>query len=185
VTIVYHQKLPDQTGVLWQGAVEALPSGDWATPKVKGRPEAGVVFPDDYTFVAEVIGEHGRVVGRQQATLERSGELRVTAESDLKLRITRPTRWFDDWPEWVVAGQAPPNARVRVSVVYKQRFPQALGLLWQGKVEALPTGRWETAKLARRPAEALIFPDEYVFVAEVLGHEDRVLAREQVTVKQF
>ena len=184
VTIMYRQTFPEATGVLWQGELTALPTGDWTTPKVKGRPAEGVVFPDGYTFVVEALSEHGRVIGRRQATLGRMQDLRVDAEADTKLSITRPTRWLEDWPELVVAGQAPFGARLRLSIVYKQRFPERVGMLWQGMVEVLPTGRWETAKLSRRPEGELVSPDEYTFVAEVLGHDERVIAREQTTLKR-
>lgn len=108
------------------------------------------------------------------------GQVDINASiSPTTLEITAPADGSTAGETIRVFGQAPPGARVRVTITYRIRvITTVTGQLWQGVVNVGPDAEWRTPEVD----SSTLFgrANEYVIVAELLSPTNTVLATRQV-----
>jgi hypothetical protein len=121
-----------------------------------------------------VVTVHYRDPAGHTGAMEVPNKLDLNATLPTVMRITDPATGSKVGDTIIIRGEAPPRARVRVTITYKALAGVITGQLWQGTVTASALGLWQTQAIASNTG-LLGKADEYSVKAEHLDAADSIV----------
>lgn len=131
---------------------------------------------------AAPITVHYKDPAGQTHTLKITNPVAVNADLPHALAITAPRNGAKAPENIVVSGEAPPNSRVQVTILYTTRvLTRITGELWKGQVTASAAGKWQTPEVE---SEIGFFgrADSYAITAELLDAEGKIISKATVNL---